>query len=152
MSKVNEHLGDLNIEDSRIPYTAVAVDLVTEREIWFTSGPMIDAMRGVHRDPVSLHPADEGRHGARRRRTAQSRSRGAAANVRADAIIAVNLSGTPLLRPADHTERRRRDLRLPKLKLPSLPDVIEPAIRALLPGLRQRSMRERNRRWRSRPA
>lgn len=134
MSKVKEHLGDdLAIEDVSIPYTAVAVDLVNEREIWFTSGSMIDAMRGSIAIPSVFTPlvkdgmvlADGG--------LLNPVPVTPLANVHADAIIAVNLSGTPHRRPGP-PEESSGGMRLPKLKLSSLPDVLEPAVRALLQG------------------
>ena len=138
MSKVSEHLGDLNIEDARIPYTAVAVDLVSEREVWFTSGRMIDAMRASMAVPSVFTPlvkngmvlADGG--------LLNPVPVAPLANVLADAIIAVNLSG-----PATPWGRETADAgggrHMPKLRLPSLPNVIEPAIRSLVPQLGGRS-------------
>jgi len=134
MSQVSKHLGDLNIEDARMPYTAVAVDLVSEREIWFTAGPMIEAMRGSIAIPSVFTPlvkngmvlADGG--------LLNPVPVAPLANVHADAIIAVNLSGVPATRPVSGPDsgggRRMR-----KIRFPSLPQVIEPAIRSLLPNL-----------------
>lgn len=131
LSKVNKHLGDLNIEDARMPYTAVAVDLVSEREIWFTSGPMIDAMRGSVAIPSVFTPlvkdgmvlADGG--------LLNPVPVAPLANVHADAIIAVNLSGAPAHRPTSVADAAAGS-RLSRIKMPSLPHVMEPAIRALL--------------------
>jgi NTE family protein len=131
MSKVSKHLGDLNIENARIPYTAVAVDLVSEREIWFDSGPMIDAMRGSIAIPSVFTPyvtngmvlADGG--------LLNPVPVAPLANVHADSIIAVNLSGVPATRP-DAFPEAGAGLRMPKLRFPFLPHVIEPAIRSLL--------------------
>lgn len=134
MSKVSQHLGDLNIEDSRIPYTAVAVDLVGEREIWFNSGPMIDAMRASIAIPSVFTPLVK--HGMVLADGGLLNPVPVAplANIRADAIIAVNLSGAPATRPTTLSEASGI-LGLRKIKLPSLPHVIEPAIRSLLPSL-----------------
>ncbi len=131
MSKVSKHLGDLNIEDARMPYTAVAVDLVSEREIWFTTGPMVDAMRGSIAIPSVFTPhvkngmvlADGG--------LLNPVPVAPLANVHADAIIAVNLSGAPATRPVSGPVSGG-GLRMPKIKFPSLPQVIEPTIRSLL--------------------
>ncbi len=132
MSKVSEHLGDLNIEDARIPYTAVAVDLVSEREVWFTSGRMIDAMRASMAVPSVFTPlvkqgmvlADGG--------LLNPVPVTPLANVHADAIIAVNLSG-PATSWGTETADAGGGFRMPKLRLPSLPNVIEPAIRSFVP-------------------
>ncbi len=134
MSRVNKHLGDLNIEDARLPYTAVAVDLVSERELWFTSGPMIDAMRGSIAIPSVFTPlvkdgmvlADGG--------LLNPVPVAPLATVRADAIIAVNLSGAPATRPVNGADSGGGH-RASKIRFASLPHVIEPAIRSLLPSL-----------------
>jgi len=133
MSQVSKHLGDLNIEDARMPYTAVAVDLVSEREIWFTAGPMIEAMRGSIAIPSVFTPlvkngmvlADGG--------LLNPVPVAPLANVHADAIIAVNLSGAPATRPVSGPDSGG-GRRMPKIRFPSLPQVIEPAIRSLLPN------------------
>lgn len=134
MSRVNKHLGDLNIEDARLPYTAVAVDLVSERELWFTSGPMIDAMRGSIAIPSVFTPlvkdgmvlADGG--------LLNPVPVAPLATVRADSIIAVNLSGAPATRPVNGADSAGGH-RTSKIRFASLPHVIEPAIRSLLPSL-----------------
>jgi NTE family protein len=38
-------VGETNIEDLPIPYTAVAVDIDTQREVWLSRGPLFDAIR-----------------------------------------------------------------------------------------------------------
>ncbi len=134
MSQVSKHLGDLNIEDARMPYTAVAVDLVSEREIWFTTGPMIDAMRGSIAIPSVFTPfvnngmvlADGG--------LLNPVPVAPLANVHADAIIAVSLSGATALRPVSGPDSGG-GRRIPKIKMPSLPHVIEPAFRSLVQSL-----------------
>lgn len=134
MSQVSKHLGDLNIEDARMPYTAIAVDLVSEREIWFTTGPMIEAMRASIAIPSVFTPhvkngmvlADGG--------LLNPVPVAPLANVHADAIIAVNLSGAPATRPSSVPDSGG-GLRMPKIKFPSLPQVIEPAVRSLFHSL-----------------
>lgn len=136
MKRVAKYLGPVDIEDARMPYTAVAVDLVTEREVWFTEGPMIDAMRASMAIPTVFTPlaregmvlADGG--------LLNSVPVIPLAGVRADMIIAVNLSGTPESHRAAVRESSR-GLRLPKIKLPTLPTVLEPAVRSLLPSSKQ---------------
>jgi len=133
MSKVREHLGDLHIEDARMPYTAVAVDLVTQREVWFTSGSMIDAMRASMAMPTVFTPVA---------RNGMVLADGGLlnpvpvvplANVHADAIIAVNLSG-PSATPTLSREELFAGMKLPKVKFPNMPHMIEPALRALVPA------------------
>ena len=42
---LKEIIGDRNIEDLDIPYTAVATDNIEQREVWFQSGDLFTAMR-----------------------------------------------------------------------------------------------------------
>lgn len=45
MDKIQEMVGDVNIEDLPIPYTAVAADIKTGKEVWIDKGDLIDAIR-----------------------------------------------------------------------------------------------------------
>lgn len=45
ISTLRELIGDRNIEDLPISYTAVATDLDENKEVWLSSGPLFDAMR-----------------------------------------------------------------------------------------------------------
>lgn len=60
MTLLRPVFGDVRIEDLPIPYTAVATDLLAQREIWFHEGPLLAAIRasisipGVF-PPVMLH-------------------------------------------------------------------------------------------------
>jgi NTE family protein len=45
MAKLQDWIGDIRIEDLPIPYSAVAVDIEREREVWFNEGPLYDAIR-----------------------------------------------------------------------------------------------------------
>lgn len=45
ISKLSELVGEINIEDLDIDYTAVAVDLEQGREVWLDRGPLFDAIR-----------------------------------------------------------------------------------------------------------
>jgi NTE family protein len=55
-TKVTELLGDTRIEDMPIPYTAVATDLLTAKEVWFQSGPLISAIRASIALPGFITP------------------------------------------------------------------------------------------------
>ena len=133
MSKVREHLGDVLIEDARMPYTAVAVDLVTQREVWFTSGKMIDAMRASVAIPTVFTPlvkdgmvlADGG--------LLNPVPVAPLASVHADALIAVNLSG-PSATMSHARDELFTGIKLPKIRLPHFPQMIEPTLRALVPA------------------
>ena len=43
--RVREILGDVRIEDLKIPFTAVATDLTNQQEVWFQQGCLHQAMR-----------------------------------------------------------------------------------------------------------
>ena len=45
------------IEDLPIAYTAVATDIVNEKEVWFSSGPLFQAIRASISMPVFFTPA-----------------------------------------------------------------------------------------------
>lgn len=49
-------IGDVDIEDLPIPYTAVAVDLDVQREVWFSHGPLFDAIRASIAIPTIFRP------------------------------------------------------------------------------------------------
>lgn len=55
-AKVGELLGDRRIEDLAIPFTAVATDLLTGREIWFRHGPVVTAARASIAIPSFITP------------------------------------------------------------------------------------------------
>ena len=46
MAALRERTGDLQIEDLPIDFTAVAVDLMRQREVWLRQGDLWDAVRG----------------------------------------------------------------------------------------------------------
>ncbi len=45
ITKLEELVGELNIEDLALDYTAVAVDIDQGREVWMDRGPLFDAIR-----------------------------------------------------------------------------------------------------------
>ena len=49
-------IGDINIEDLPIPYTAVAIDLDAQREVWFSRGRLFDAVRASISIPTIMRP------------------------------------------------------------------------------------------------
>lgn len=49
-------IGDMRIEDLPISYTAVAVDLYAQREVWFSRGPLFDAIRASIAIPTVFRP------------------------------------------------------------------------------------------------
>lgn len=49
-------IGDYNIEDLSIGFTAVATDLTEQKEIWFTKGSLFDAIRASMAIPMIFSP------------------------------------------------------------------------------------------------
>lgn len=61
-SVLSEMLGDIQIEDLEIPYTAVATDLISSKEVWFQRGSLEQAMRASAAIPGLIQPIEyEGR-------------------------------------------------------------------------------------------
>jgi len=53
-------LGDIDIEDLAIPFTAVATDLTNQQEVWFQSGCLHQAMRASAAIPSLFSPVRQG--------------------------------------------------------------------------------------------
>ena len=53
---LRELVGDTDIEDLPISYTAVAVDLDVQREVWFSRGSLFDAIRASIAIPTVFRP------------------------------------------------------------------------------------------------
>ncbi|WP_111413773.1 patatin-like phospholipase family protein [Billgrantia lactosivorans] len=60
MSKLEELIGDILIEDLPIPLTTVATDLIRQREVWFQSGPLLRAIRASIAIPGVITPVHIG--------------------------------------------------------------------------------------------
>lgn len=56
MSRVRDLLGGARIEDLRIPFTAVATDLLAQREVWLQEGPVEAALRASIAIPSAIAP------------------------------------------------------------------------------------------------
>lgn len=56
LSTIGGMLGDTLIEDLPIPFTAIASDLTTQREVWFQRGPVTAAIRASIAIPGALTP------------------------------------------------------------------------------------------------
>jgi NTE family protein len=55
-ARVRDLVGDVQIEDLPIPFTAVATDLLTRREVWFQQGPLARALRATISIPSIITP------------------------------------------------------------------------------------------------
>jgi NTE family protein len=57
-AKVRSLVGDARIEDLPVDFTAVAVDLIARREVWFQRGPLEVAMRASGANPSLFPPVE----------------------------------------------------------------------------------------------
>lgn len=55
MNKLQELVGDHNIEDLDIRFTAVATNIELEKEVWITKGSLLNAIRASISLPLFLH-------------------------------------------------------------------------------------------------
>ncbi len=53
---IEEMIGDVMIEDLPIPFTAVATDLIKQKEVWIQKGSLIDAVRASIAIPTVFTP------------------------------------------------------------------------------------------------
>ncbi len=58
--RIREMLGDQQIEDLAIPFTAVAADLTNQQEVWFQQGCLHQAMRASAAIPSLFSPVRQG--------------------------------------------------------------------------------------------
>ncbi|NLC00404.1 MAG: alpha/beta hydrolase [Pseudomonas formosensis] len=58
--RIHEMLGEIDIEDLRIPFTAVATDLTNQQEVWFQQGCLHQAMRASAAIPSLFAPVRQG--------------------------------------------------------------------------------------------
>ncbi|GLZ88883.1 hypothetical protein Pres01_49340 [Metapseudomonas resinovorans] len=58
--RIREIVGEINIEELAIPYTAVATDLTNQQEIWFQEGCLHQAMRASAAIPSLFTPVVQG--------------------------------------------------------------------------------------------
>lgn len=60
MGKLESLIGDTRIEDLTIPVTTVATDLTRQREVWFQSGSLLEAIRASIAVPGVITPVHRG--------------------------------------------------------------------------------------------
>jgi len=56
MNKLSKLLGDVNIEELKIKFTAVATNIDTEKEVWINSGSLLNAVRASISLPMFFTP------------------------------------------------------------------------------------------------
>ncbi|MGE8498254.1 MAG: patatin-like phospholipase family protein [Pseudomonas sp.] len=59
--RIRDIVGEINIEDLSIPFTAVATDLTNQQEIWFQEGCLHQAMRASAAIPSLFTPVIQGK-------------------------------------------------------------------------------------------
>ena len=59
--RIREMVGEINIQDLNIPFTAVATDLTNQQEIWFQEGCLHQAMRASAAIPSLFTPVIQGK-------------------------------------------------------------------------------------------
>lgn len=59
--RIRDIVGEINIEDLSIPFTAVATDLTNQQEIWFQEGCLHQAMRASAAIPSLFTPVVQGK-------------------------------------------------------------------------------------------
>ncbi|WP_062380394.1 patatin-like phospholipase family protein [Demequina pelophila] len=134
MRRISDILGDTRIEDLPIPYTAVATDLLSQSEVWFTSGSLVDAIRASIAIPTVITPVQ---------RDGRLLADGGILNpvpviplasVRADATVGVNLAGTFVggnaAKPPVNADSGPL-ARLPRLRLPTV-HIAEPRLLGMI--------------------
>jgi len=62
-SVIEKIIGDVMIEDLPLPYTAVATDIIKQKEVWIQKGRLLDAVRASIAIPTIFTPKEiSGRH------------------------------------------------------------------------------------------
>lgn len=56
---LEKHLGDVNIEDLKIPFSCLAVDMITQKTIEFKEGSLLDAVVASASIPGIFHPLEK---------------------------------------------------------------------------------------------
>ncbi|MBF7141349.1 MULTISPECIES: patatin-like phospholipase family protein [Pseudomonas] len=125
--QIRRLLGDLNIEDLRIPYTAVATDLTHQKEVWFQEGCLHQAMRASAAIPSLFTPVMIGNRTLVDGGLLNPLPIVPVVASHCDLVVAVNLNGTSALpyempmieRPAAFRSRFDRLLESLNSRLPS---------------------------------
>ncbi|RJP67914.1 MAG: hypothetical protein C4539_09680 [Ignavibacteriales bacterium] len=117
---INEFVGDINIEDMKIPFASVATDLVTGEEVVFDKGPLIDAIIASIAIPAVFQPVFlKNRYlidGGLSNPLPISVAKGNGSQI----IIAVNVSPNPKRITKKIKSKQTNEIKLLVKKLPSL--------------------------------
>ncbi len=99
---LRELIGEMNIEDLPIPFTAVATDLDREREVWLTRGPLFDAIRASIAIPTIFRPHPFNGHRLVDGGLMNPLPLTPLLQTPGDFTVAVNVNGTPEVLAATH--------------------------------------------------
>ncbi|MCJ8168899.1 patatin-like phospholipase family protein [Atopomonas sediminilitoris] len=103
---IQQMLGEINIEDLPIPFTAVATDLTAQQEVWFQEGCLHKAMRASAAIPSLLTPVLQGNRLLVDGGLLNPLPIVPVVSSHCDVVIAVNLAGNNHQRyPLPHIER-----------------------------------------------
>ncbi len=111
---LRELIGEVNIEELPIPFTAVTTDLDRERELWLTRGPLFDAIRASIAIPTIFRPHPINGHRLVDGGLMNPLPLTPLLQSASDFTVAVNVNGTPETLSAMRTtapERPRHGLR-----------------------------------------
>lgn len=134
---LNKFVGDQTIETLKRPFTAVASDFITGREVWLQQGPLVDAVRASIALPGIFSPIKRGDSWLIDGGITNPVPVSACRAMGADIIIAVNPNAT-LLGPAPHPSiaRRRKNGTLPNFDIVDrMLDHVPSKLRSSLPPL-----------------
>ena len=90
---IENRIGDLQIENMKLPFTAVATDLYSGQEIWFKKGSLRQAVRASCSIPGILSPVKQGERWLVDGAIVNSVPVSVARAMDVDVVIAVDLSG-----------------------------------------------------------
>ncbi|MDP9806059.1 NTE family protein [Trueperella bonasi] len=107
LKAIEEVTGSHNIEDLKIPFTAIAADILTGREVWFQKGPLYLAIRASIAIPTFFTPVRIGNRLLVDGGLLNPVPIEPTLSIEADATIAVDLRGPALTNP--HEILRRDD-------------------------------------------
>ncbi|TBU96020.1 patatin-like phospholipase family protein [Stutzerimonas kirkiae] len=125
-ARVREIIGDIDIEDLPIPYTAVATDLTNQQEIWFQEGSLELAMRASAAIPSLFTPVIQGKRMLVDGGLLNPLPIVPVVSSHCDLIIAVNLNGN-----------NHKQYPLPEISRPGRFDTVINSISSRLPFLRR---------------
>ncbi|WP_394262462.1 patatin-like phospholipase family protein [Trueperella sp.] len=114
LSAIEDVTGSPNIEDLDMPFTAVAVDILTGREVWFQRGPLFLAIRASIGIPTFFTPVRIGNRLLVDGGVLNPVPIEPTLSVGADATVAVDLRGPALTSP--HEILRREEIEAAEAK------------------------------------